>query len=67
AQVCAPVRWVDCVKQMVTSGVTLELEVGPGKVLSGLAAKIDRSLGRANLEKLEDLDGVLTRVAELAS
>jgi hypothetical protein len=35
-------------------------------VLSGLAAKIDRSLGRANLEKLEDLDGALAKVAELA-
>ena len=65
-QVCAPVRWVDCVKQMIASGAKLELEVGPGKVLSGLAAKIDRSLGRANVEKLEDLDGALARAAELA-
>jgi [acyl-carrier-protein] S-malonyltransferase len=60
------VRWVDCVKQMIASGTKLELEVGPGKVLSGLAAKIDRSLGRANVEKLEDLDGAVARIAELA-
>ncbi|MEX2207595.1 MAG: ACP S-malonyltransferase [Myxococcota bacterium] len=63
-QVCAPVRWVDCVKQLVSTGATLELEVGPGKVLSGLAAKIDRALGRANVEKLEDLDASLARAAE---
>ena len=63
-QVCAPVRWVDCVRRLVASGATLELEVGPGKVLSGLAAKIDRTLGRANVEKLEDLDGALARAAE---
>ena len=66
AQVCAPVRWVDCVGALVAAGAKLELEVGPGKVLSGLAAKIDRALGRANVEKLEDLDGALARAAELA-
>ncbi len=66
-QVCAPVRWVDCVQKLVASGVKLELEVGPGKVLSGLAAKIDRALGRANVEKLGDLDGALARAAEAAT
>lgn len=63
-QVCAPVRWVDCVKQLISCGAKLQLEVGPGKVLSGLAAKIDRSLARANIEKLEDLDAALVRAAE---
>ena len=63
-QVCAPVRWVECVQRLVAAGVKLELEVGPGKVLSGLAAKIDRALGRANVEKLEDLEGALARAAE---
>jgi [acyl-carrier-protein] S-malonyltransferase len=66
AQVCAPVRWVDCVSALVAAGAKLELEVGPGKVLSGLAAKIDRALGRANVEKLEDLEGAVARAAELA-
>jgi [acyl-carrier-protein] S-malonyltransferase len=64
AQVCAPVRWVECVQTLVAAGAKLELEVGPGKVLSGLAAKIDKSLGRANVEKLADLDGALARCAE---
>ncbi len=63
-QVCAPVRWVDCVRRLIASGVKLELEVGPGKVLSGLAAKIDRTLGRANVERLEDLAASLGRAAE---
>ena len=44
----------------------LELELGPGKVLSGLAAKIDRALGRANVEKVADLEGALARAAEAA-
>jgi [acyl-carrier-protein] S-malonyltransferase len=63
-QVCAPVRWVDCVQTLIAAGVKLELEVGPGRVLSGFAARIDRALGRANVEKLEDLDAAVTRVAE---
>jgi len=66
AQVCAPVRWVDCVATLVASGAVLELELGPGKVLSGLAAKIDRALGRANVEKVADLEGALARAAEAA-
>ncbi len=64
AQVTAPVRWVECVQTLIGAGAKLELEVGPGKVLSGLAAKIDKSLGRANVEKLADLDGALARCAE---
>jgi len=65
AQVCAPVRWVACVQTLVAAGAQLQLEVGPGKVLSGLAAKIDRNLGRANVEKLEDLEGAIARVKEI--
>ncbi len=66
-QVCAPVRWVDCVKRLMSAGAKLELEVGPGKVLSGLAAKIDRSFARANVEKLEDLEPALARSAEVCA
>ncbi len=66
-QVCAPVRWVECVQALVASGVRLQLEVGPGKVLSGLAAKIDRNLGRANVEKLEELEPALAKCAEVSA
>jgi [acyl-carrier-protein] S-malonyltransferase len=66
AQVCAPVRWVDCVQTLVAAGAKLELEVGPGRVLSGFAARIDRALGRANVEKLEELEPALAKAAELA-
>ncbi|MCP4003274.1 MAG: ACP S-malonyltransferase [bacterium] len=63
-QVCAPVRWTECIQTMVAAGATVQLEVGPGRVLSGLAAKTDRGLARASIEKLEDLDGALERVAK---
>lgn len=40
AQLTAPVRWIQSVKNMVADGATEFVEVGPGKVLQGLVAKI---------------------------
>lgn len=40
AQLTAPVRWTQSVKNMVADGATEFVEVGPGKVLQGLVAKI---------------------------
>lgn len=42
AQLTAPVRWTQSVQQMVADGATNFVEVGPGKVLSGLVKKIHR-------------------------
>jgi acyl transferase domain-containing protein len=42
-QLTAPVKWTQSVQQMIADGATLFTEVGPGKVLAGLIAKIDRS------------------------
>ena len=41
-QLFSPVRWTDTVACMAESGVELALEMGPGKVLSGLAKRIDK-------------------------
>jgi [acyl-carrier-protein] S-malonyltransferase len=51
-QVTAPVRFVECVRKLVALGVTRVLEVGPGAVLSGLVARIDRGVARANVGNL---------------
>ncbi len=63
-QVCAPVRWVDCVQTLVRVGVRVLLEVCPGRVLTGLARKIERGLVCANVEKPEDLEGALASIEE---
>ncbi len=39
-QVASPVRWADCVRRMVKEGATFFLEVGPGRVLTGLLKRI---------------------------
>ena len=43
AQLTAPVRWTQSVRQMVADGAVEFVELGPGKVLQGLIAKIDRT------------------------
>ena len=44
AQLTAPVRWTQTVKNMIADGATEFVELGPGKVLQGLVAKIDPSV-----------------------
>ena len=44
AQLTAPVKWTQTVKQMIADGATSFTEVGPGKVLLGLIKKVDRGM-----------------------
>jgi [acyl-carrier-protein] S-malonyltransferase len=59
-QVTAPVRWVDSMRRMVDAGASTFVEVGPGKVLSGLLRQIDRALKCVNVEDSASLDKALT-------
>ena len=49
-QVSQPVRWLDSVEFLIAEGVQSLVEIGPGKVLSGLARQIDRSMRCVNVE-----------------
>ena len=42
AQTQSPVRWVETIEVMANNGVSLALEMGPGKVLMGLNKRIDK-------------------------
>ncbi|WP_297210873.1 ACP S-malonyltransferase [Thermodesulfovibrio yellowstonii] len=55
-QLYSPVRWQDCVKYMISKGVHTFIEIGPGKVLSGLIKRIDGNVRVLNVEGLSDLD-----------
>ena len=57
-QVTEPVRFSDMVVRMGALGVDSFLEVGPGRVLSGLIARIARRARRANFSSLADFDEV---------
>ena len=59
-QVTGTVRWVECINQLQLSNVTNYIEVGPGKVLSGLNRQIDRTLPTTNVEDPASLEKTLT-------
>lgn len=55
-QVTGPVRWVECIQLLIAQGVTQFVEVGPGKVLSGLMRQIDRTQSTLNVEDSASLE-----------
>lgn len=55
SQVSAPVRWDDSVRYMLDQGVDRFVEIGPGKVLSGLIRRIERKTSVANIENIASL------------
>ena len=55
AQVTEPVRFTEMIREMARLGVTRVLEIGPGRVLSGLLRRIDPALERGNLSVADEL------------
>ena len=54
-QITSRVRWRESVDYMINNGITDFLEIGPGKVLSGLVKKINKDVKISNINSLEDL------------
>ncbi len=61
-QIYNPVLWVDCVKALADKGVEQLVECGPGKALSGMCKRIDRSLLAVATETTGEFDKALTAV-----
>lgn len=59
-QIYHPVLWGDCVKALAAGGIVKAVEVGPGKVLSGLVKRIDRSIATAASDTPEGFDSAFT-------
>lgn len=53
AQVSHPVRWEESMRRMIKEGTEKVLEIGPGKVLSGLMKRIDSKVETGNLEDIQ--------------
>jgi [acyl-carrier-protein] S-malonyltransferase len=62
-QVTGSVRWVECVQLLIEQGATRFIEVGPGKVLSGLMRQIDRNQKMLNVEDSASLEKTLAALA----
>ena len=54
-QVSSPVRWLESVELLIGKGIDTFVEVGPGKVLSGLMRQISREVRSLNVEDTASL------------
>lgn len=58
AQVSSPVLWDASIRRMVSLGVDRFMEIGPGKVLTGLIKKIDKNVAVRTINTVESLKGL---------
>lgn len=63
-QITAPVLWTDTLQTMQKHGVGRFVEIGPGKVLSGLVKRTIKDVEIMNLDKLTDFDLVAEKIME---
>jgi len=54
-QIISRVRWRESVNYMISEGISDFIEIGPGKVLSGLVKKINKNVNLLNINSTEDL------------
>jgi putative [acyl-carrier-protein] S-malonyltransferase len=57
-QMCSPVRFIDCVENMIADGCQLFIEIGPGKSLSGFVKKINKDVKVINIQNISDIEGI---------
>jgi [acyl-carrier-protein] S-malonyltransferase len=57
-QLSSSVQWQGTIEYMIASGVTSIIEIGPGKVLTGLMRRIDRSIETRNIGDAEAIQGL---------
>lgn len=60
-QISSPVRWRESMERMLAEGVDTFVEIGPGKTLTGFLRKISRDVTVYNVEKVEDMEKLLTK------
>ena len=58
-----PVLWTDSINKMKASGVERFIEVGPGKVLTGLIRRIDKSLSASAIIDVSSLKSTIEEIS----
>jgi [acyl-carrier-protein] S-malonyltransferase len=66
-QVSMPVRWEESMRLLLDEGVNTFVEVGPGRVLTGLIRQIERSVTTLNVEDDKSLRATVERIAAAKS
>jgi len=62
-QVTMPVRWEESMRMLLDEGVNTFVEVGPGRVLTGLMRQIERSVATLNVEDEKSLQATREKIA----
>jgi [acyl-carrier-protein] S-malonyltransferase len=63
-QVTMAVRWEESVRELIDEGVNTFIEVGPGRVLTGLMRQIERSVGTLNVEDEKSLAATVQKIVQ---
>jgi [acyl-carrier-protein] S-malonyltransferase len=66
-QVSMPVRWEESMRLLLDEGVNTFVEVGPGRVLTGLMRQIERSVATLNVEDEKSLQATIEKIAAAKS
>ena len=61
-QLFSPVRWTETIEAVANAGVEFEVEMGPGKVLSGLVKRIDKRVDGAAINDPASLQDILAKL-----
>ena len=64
-QVCSPVRWVETMRYLVEQGVQAAVEIGPGKVLSGLMRRFEKNVRCFQVHDRKTLEQTLVGLKQL--
>lgn len=63
-QVSRPVRWDELIARMIADGAGLFVELGPGRVLTGLVGRIDKSVKTISVQSIDDLESAREAIRE---
>jgi [acyl-carrier-protein] S-malonyltransferase len=61
-QVCMPVRWVETIRYLADQGTDKFVEIGPGRVLSGLVKKIAPSAATISIESIRGIEALASSI-----
>ena len=67
AQLCSPVRWTQTIETLLKMNFSTFIEIGPGKVLTGLTKRVEPDTQRLNINEPSDLDQLLDLIAPTSS
>jgi [acyl-carrier-protein] S-malonyltransferase len=60
-QITSRVRWRESVEYMINNGVNEFIEIGPGKVLSGLVKRINKDVKVFNINSIDDITNYINK------